>query len=83
MPLSCLAQTEKYHANCIQAIVKSQVNVQVCKAISSRCISLQRKVYGYIDSANYQSDIIHDIEILCECVVFPQKEYIFIHDTAP
>ena len=25
----------------------------------------------------------HDIEILCECVVFPQKGYIFIHDIQP
>ena len=28
-----------------------------------------------MDSAKYQSDIIHDIEI-CECVVFPQNGYI-------
>ena len=33
-----------------------------------------------MDSAKYQSDFIHDIEMTCECVVFPQKEYIFIHD---
>ena len=33
--------------------------------------------------AKYQSDIIHDIEILCECVVFPQKGYVFIHDITP
>ena len=36
-----------------------------------------------MDSAKYQSDIIHDFEILCECVVFPQKGYVFIHDIAP
>ena len=42
--------------------------MQVCEAISSRCISLQRNVNGNMDSAKYQSDIIHDIEILCECV---------------
>ena len=54
-------QNEEYHAKCIQATVKSPV------AISSRCISLQRKMNGNMDSAKYQSesDIIHDIEILC------------------
>ena len=36
-----------------------------------------------MDSAKYQSDIIHDFEILFECVVFPQKGFIFIHDIAP
>ena len=33
---------------------------------------------GNMDSAKYQSDIIHDIEILCECVVFPQKDMFYI-----
>ena len=28
------------------------------------------------------SDIIHDIVMTCECVVFPQKGYIFIHNLA-
>ena len=32
-----------------------------------------------MDSANYQSDIIHDIGMTCEWVVFPQKGYIFGH----
>ena len=31
----------------------------------------------------YQNDIIHDIEMACECVVFLQKGYIFIHDLTP
>ena len=35
-----------------------------------------------MDSEIYQSDIIHDIEILFECIVFAQKRYIFIHDIA-
>ena len=36
------------------------------------------KVNGNMDIAKYQSGIIHDIEILCECVVFPQKD-IFLY----
>ena len=73
----------EYHTKCIQASVKLPVSVQVCEAISSKFVSLQKKVYGNMDSANYQSDIILDIEILCECIVFPQKGYIFMHDIAP
>ena len=76
-------QNEEYHAKCIQATVKSPVSVQVCEAISSRCTSLQRKVNGNMDSAKYLSIIIHDIEILCECVLFPHKGQIFIHDIPP
>ena len=67
-------QNKEYHANCIQATVKSPVSVQVCEAISSRCISLQRRVNGNKRIAKYQSVIIHDIEIFCECVVFPRRD---------
>ena len=35
-----------------------------------------------MDSAKYQSSIIHDIEMTCECVVILQKGYIFMHDLA-
>ena len=76
-------QNEEYHAKCIQATVKSPVRKQVWEAISSRCLSLPRKVNGNMDSAKYQSDIIHAIEILCELVVFPKKGSNFIHDLAP
>ena len=38
---------------------------------------------GNMDSAKYQSDIIHDNEMTCECVVFLQKGYIFMHDLVP
>ena len=59
-------QNEEYHANCSQSTVKSPVSAQVCEAISSRCISLQRNVNGNMDGAKYQIDIIHDIEIYSE-----------------
>ena len=73
----------KYHAKCIQITVKLPASVQVWGAISNRGLSLQRNVNGNMDSAKYQSDIIHDIEMTCECVVFLQKGYIFMHDLAP
>ena len=63
----------KYQAKCIQTTVKLPATVQVCVAISNRGLSLQRNVNGNMDSAKYQSDIIHDIEMTCECVVFLQK----------
>ena len=57
--------------------------MQILEAISNRGQSPQRNVNGNMDSAKYQSDIIHDNEMTCECVVFLQKEYIFMHDIAP
>ena len=73
----------KYHAKCIQTTVKLLASVQVWGAISNRGLSLQRSLNGDMDSAKYQSDIIYDIEMACECVVFLQKRFIFMHDLAP
>ena len=73
----------KYHAEFFQTTVKLPANVQVWGPISNRSLSLQRNVNGNMDSTKYQSDIIHDIEMTCECVVFIQKGYIFIHDLVP
>ena len=73
----------KQHAKCIQTTVKLPASVQAWGAISNRDLSLQRNVNGNMYSAKYQSDIIRDIEITCECVVFLQKGYIFMHDLVP
>ena len=51
------------------------------KAISSRGLSLLRILNRNMDSVNYQSDFIHDIEMPCEYVVFPQKIYMLNHAT--
>ena len=65
------ANRTKYNDKCIQITVKSPVSVQVWGAISIRDLSLLRKLNGNMDSAKYQSDIIYDIEMTCECVSFP------------
>ena len=67
-----------YHAKCIQTTEKLPATVQVWGAISNGGLSLQRNVNGNMDSAKYQIDIIHDIEMTCECVVLLQKGYIFM-----
>ena len=36
-----------------------------------------------MDNAKYQSNIIHDIEMTRQRIVFQQKGYIFIHDLLP
>ena len=72
-----LEQNEKYHAKCIQIIVKSPVRIEVWGDIGSRGMSLLREVDGNMNSAKYQSDIIYDIEMTCKCVVFLHKGYIY------
>ena len=36
-----------------------------------------------MDNVKYQSDIIHDNEMTCNCAVFQQKGYICMHDLVP
>ena len=57
----------------------------MCKSgtISSRGMSLLREVNCNMDSAKYQSDIIHGIEMTSECAVFPQKAYTCMNDLTP
>ena len=61
---------------CIQTTVKLPASVQVWGAISSKGPSPQRKVNVNMDSAKYQSDIIHYIDMTCKCVVLLKKGYI-------
>ena len=80
-----MAQTE-CEISCqlfFQTTVKLPASLQVSGAIRKRGLSLQRNVNGNMDSAKYQMDIIHDIEMTCECVVFLQRGYIFMYDLAP
>ena len=51
--------------------------------LAAEAYSLLRNLNGNIDSAKYQIDIIHDIEIACKCDVFSQKGYIFVPGLAP
>ena len=73
----------KYQAKLIQTTVKLPASVPILGAISNRGQYLQRNVNGNMDSAKYQGDIIHDNEMICECVMFLQKGYIFMHELAP
>ena len=57
-------------------LFKLPASVQVWGAIGNRGLSLKRNVNGNMDSAKYQSGIIHYIEMTCECVVFIQMGYI-------
>ena len=59
------------------------VSVQVEGAISSRDLSLLRKVNSNMVSAKYKRDTIRGIKMTSECSVFPQKEYFCMHDLAP
>ena len=47
------------------------------KPLGAEASLFREKMNGNMDSAKYQSYIIHDIEILCECVVLPQKDIFY------
>ena len=67
----------KYHAKCIQTTVKLPGSMQVCGAFSNKGLSLQRNVNGNMDSAKYQSDVIHDIEMTCEALCSYRRDIFY------
>ena len=74
---------EVYHPACINRCVKNPFGVMVWGAISSKGVSQLKLVNGRMNSKYYQENIMNDIKLQCECVMFPGKEYIFQQDNAP
>ena len=74
---------EKYNPDCINYCVKNPLGVLVWGAISSKGVSQLKLVKGNLNSERYQREIICDIKMQCECLMFPQKNYIFQQDNAP
>ena len=52
-------------------------------AISSKGVSQLKIVNGSLDSKRYQNEIINDVKLQCECLIFPKKDYIYQQDNAP
>ena len=40
-------------------------------------------VNGNLNSIKYQTEILGDIKLKCDCLAYPIKNYIFMHDKAP
>ena len=74
---------EKFHPACIDRCVKNPLGVMVWGAISSKGVSQLKLVNGTMNSKAYQDNIINDIKLQCECIMFPNKYYIFQQDNAP
>lgn len=73
---------QRFQEDCLQRTVKSQASVQVWGAFSSKGVSMLKRVQGNLNSQRYQAEIINDIKNVCECLVFPDKDYIFQQDLA-
>lgn len=52
-------------------------------AISAKGVSQLKMVSTNLNSKNYQDLIINDIKTQCECIIYPDKDYVFQQDNAP
>ena len=57
--------------------------VHVWGCFSANGVGLLRKVEGSMNAQMYQETIIHDIDIIGKCLVFPKQQFIFQQDLAP
>ena len=74
---------EKYNRECINSKVKHPLSIQVWGAISYYGKSQLQMVNGNLNSIKYQTEILGDIKLKCDCMAYPIKNYIFMHDKAP
>ena len=75
---------EKYHSACIQLAPKRGVKIHVWGLISWHGVGPLRQVVGNLNAAEYQRQIIFDIDQLCNVdPIHPRKNSIFQQDKAP
>ena len=74
---------EKFHPECINSKVKHPLSVQVWGAISYFGKSQLKQFNVNLNSIKNQTEILQDIKLKCDCLAYPIKNYIFMHDKAP
>jgi len=57
--------------------IQQILSIYVWGCFSRYGVGLLKKIYGHLNSHKYQSEIISDIDIMGQSLVFPVKEFIF------
>ena len=53
------------------------------RCFSLNGVSLLKRIEGSMDAKLYQKSILNDIDVVAECFVFPEKNFVFQQDLIP
>lgn len=58
-------------------------SIHVWGCFNSNGVGLLKRIYVNMNAERYQKDILHDLDIVGKCLVFPKTTFVFQHDLAP
>lgn len=67
----------------IQPVMRHGPKVHVWGCFNSNGVGLLKRINGNMNAEKYQKEILHDIDIVGKCLVFPKPAFVFQHDLAP
>lgn len=74
---------EKFRENCISRSPKSGPQVHIWGAMGCRGLTPLKRIHGTLNAAEYQGQILHDVNSFGDFCVGPKKPWTFMQDLAP
>lgn len=74
---------EKYRPYCIQRTAKHGPQIHVWGCFSVHGVGVLKRLKEHVNADYYINHVVNDIDIMCQCLVFPKKDFIFQQDLAP
>ena len=75
--------SERNNPLCSQPIMRHGPKIHVWDCLSYYGTGILRRITGNINALKYTTEMIHDIYVVGQCFVFPQRSFNFQHDMAP
>lgn len=75
--------SEKYNPAFNHPVMGHGPSIHVWGCLNSNGVGLLKKINGNMNAERYQKDILHDLDIVGKCLVFPKATFVFQHDLAP
>ena len=74
---------EPFIPACTNKVVQHSPQVLVWGCFSRNGVGLLKRIDSTLNAKRYQKEIIHDIDTIGKCLVFPKRNFIFMQDLAP
>lgn len=74
---------EKYNPVFNQPVMGHGPSIHVWGCFNSNGVGILKRINGNMNAERYEKEILHDIDIVGKCLVFPKAAFVFQHDLAP
>jgi transposase len=74
---------ESLSPRCTKKVMQHGPQVHVWGCFSKFGVGVLKRINGNLNAEKYQKEIINDIDIVGQCLRFPEKSFIFQQDLAP